>query len=69
MSYDDSEAWDFNFYHGLQNNDAKIEVSTHYAWAVHDGDIAAVNPVPEPGTVFLLLAGIISLSSLCRFWN
>lgn len=53
-------AWNFNFRGGLQATPTKYQ--TYFAWAVADGDVAAV---PEPGSVvlfsvggaFLLLAG------------
>lgn len=36
-------AWSFNFFNGVQDADSKD--SNYYAWAVRDGDVAAV---PEP---------------------
>jgi hypothetical protein len=53
--------WDFSFLSGGQGI-----ATTGYAmgaWAVHDGDVAAI---PEPSTYAMLLAGLAALGALAR---
>lgn len=49
-------AWFFSFYDGYQGNYVKSS-SALYAWAVHDGDVAAA-AIPEPAISALFLAGL-----------
>jgi hypothetical protein len=56
-----SRAWDFIPLDGSQDRDPKTE--TYYAWAVSDGDIAAV---PEAQTYAMLLAGLALLGFVSR---
>ena len=55
------EAWGFTTQWGSQDFlDANfVNADVGRAWAVHDGDIAAV---PEPGTWLLMLAGLTALA-------
>lgn len=54
---DPDRAWDFNFYEGVLNNIAVDHPL--FAWATHQGDIAA--PVPEPATYAMMLLGVGAL--------
>jgi len=47
--------WYFTFGAGAVNADFNPD-PIHYAWAVRTGDVASTS-VPEPGTIWLLLAG------------
>lgn len=42
-----------------------VESFPGWAWAVHDGDIAATPPVPEPETYGLMLAGLGVMALVC----
>lgn len=55
--------WFFSFYDGYQGNYVKSS-SVLYAWAVHDGDVAA--PIPEPETYAMMLAGLGLLGVVAR---
>ena len=58
---DTSNAWVMNFAYGAQGHGSK---STHwYAWAVRDGDVAAV---PIPAAAWLFGSGLIGLMGLAR---
>lgn len=37
-----------------------------FAWAVHDGDVGSVTPVPEPSTYALMLVGLAGVWSATR---
>ena len=54
-------AWSFYTVDGLQEIGAKVNL--YSAWAVHDGDIAAV---PEPETYALFLAGLAVMGGALR---
>ena len=53
--------WSFNMSNGNQTGNAKT--NTHYAWAVHDGDVSAV---PVPAAVWLFGSGLLGLIGLAR---
>lgn len=57
-----SYAWFFYTYDGVQTSNSKI-IGTYFAWAVRDGDVAAV---PEPGTYAMLLAGLGLVGMMAR---
>ncbi len=59
-------AWYFSTRTGVQNRNNKDY--EFYAWAVRSGDVAAV-AVPEPGTLFLLAAGLLGVASVKRRHN
>jgi len=52
-------AWYFGAWNGRQGDDLKrYEL---YTWAVRDGDVAAANAVPEPGSTLLAGAALAAL--------
>lgn len=51
--YPETMAWEFETIHG--NQKPELKSTSLYAWAVRDGDVAAV---PEPETLALVLAGL-----------
>ncbi|MBT9540386.1 DUF1566 domain-containing protein [Thiobacillus sp.] len=53
--YNASQAWNFYMTNGYQYADNKFEPNSRYAWAVRDGDVAAI---PEPETYVMFLAGL-----------
>ena len=53
----------FNFFDGTQPQAGPL--NTYHAWAVRDGDVPPAT-IPEPGTFFLLCAGLIGLAGLGR---
>lgn len=57
LTPDPMRAWDLNFYEGALNHVA-IDHPL-FAWATHQGDIAA--PVPEPTTYAMMLIGVGAL--------
>lgn len=57
------DAWLFGAGSGIQSYWNK-PTNVFWAWAVHDGDVAA--SVPEPGTLLLLAAGLAGLSGARR---
>jgi len=59
-SYD---AWNFNFNNGDQGTIYKG--SSLFAWAVRSGDVGG-NPVPAPGTLALLGAGLLGWAGVKR---
>ena len=56
-----SSAWVFNGFDGYQSDNNKN--NAYFAWAVRDGDVAAV---PEPETYAMMLAGLITLGMAVR---
>lgn len=56
-----SFAWHFDFFGGGQFNSNKNV--TNYAWAVRDGDVAAV---PLPAAVWLFGTALLGLLGMCR---
>lgn len=62
-SYDAAagEAWDFDFYGGAQGSN--LRGARFYAWALTDGDVAAV---PEGDTWAMMLAGLGLIGVLAR---
>lgn len=59
-----TRAWDFNFGNGLQYGSYKSV--SHYAWAVHTGDVGA-SVVPVPAAAWMFGLGLIGLVGLkCR---
>ncbi|HFE38188.1 MAG TPA: DUF1566 domain-containing protein [Gammaproteobacteria bacterium] len=58
---DTSQAWLFITNDGRQNITNKD--NELYAWAVRSGDVA-ISSVPEPGTMFLLAAGMIGIAGV-----
>lgn len=58
------QAWSFYMNDGFQYTEHKVD--SHYAWAVHDGDVAAV---PEPETYAMMLAGLLFIGLAKRHNN
>lgn len=58
----DDARFDFNFRIGWQ--DGRPVTYASYAWAVHDGDIAAASAVPLPSAFYMLGSGLITLFGL-----
>jgi len=56
---DPDAAWYFGMWNGRQGDDAK-RYELH-VWAVRDGDVAAANAVPEPGSALLAGAALAAL--------
>ncbi len=66
-SYDDYDAWYFNFYNGDQGYLYSNPTNKLYAWAVHSGDVgAAVATVPVPAAVWLFGSGLMGLIGIAR---
>lgn len=62
VEYDNFFAWSFNSQHGIQTlYDGKP--NEFYAWAVHEGDIAAV---PLPSALLLFSSALIALPRLAK---
>ena len=59
---DPTRAWFFNFNWGNTSTDDKA--LNRLAWAVHDGDVAAV--VPVPAAVWLFGSGLLGLIGVAR---
>lgn len=57
-------AWVFDFATGRQLASMKTLgfPDAYHVWAVHDGDVGAAMPVPEPATWATLLAGLLLLT-------
>lgn len=54
-------AWAFYHYNGFHN--ASNKLNTYYAWAVHDGDVAAV---PLPASAWLFGSALLGLAGFKR---
>lgn len=55
-----SNAWDFGFYSGAQNNyDKSFSSYGFYAWAVSPGDVGAAVPVPAAAWMFGSALGVL----------
>lgn len=61
---DTAFAWDFVFAAGNQGHASKS--FSLNAWAVHSGDVGAATAVPEPGTLGLMVAGLLGLLVVAR---
>jgi hypothetical protein len=59
-----NDAWIFDLSSGSQ--DASNKTETRYAWAVRDGDVAAI---PEPETYGMFLAGLGLVGFMARRWK
>ena len=60
-----STAWRFSFSEGRQSRATKVGALG--AWAVRDGDILAASvPVPEPGTLALVVAAMLGAAATRR---
>jgi len=63
---DTTAAWDFDAGAGSQFAHPKT-VYSYYAWAVRDGDVAAItSPVPVPAAAWLFGSGLIGLVGVAR---
>lgn len=60
----DWEAWRFSFAAGRQ--DIMRKDSQLHVWAVHDGDVGLLAPVPEPETYSMMLAGLGAMVLVAR---
>ncbi|MDQ1363895.1 MAG: hypothetical protein QG652_1757 [Pseudomonadota bacterium] len=58
-------AWYFNTSYGRQQADSKGSYA-YYAWAVRDGDVAAVTAVPVPAAAWLFGSGLLGLIGVAR---
>lgn len=62
--YDTSQAWIFAMSTGLQGAGYKEhENNRFFAWAVRDGDVAAI---PEPETYSILMTGLLVIGAVVR---
>jgi hypothetical protein len=66
FGYKDTAIWSFNFSQGSQWGTYKTGVTT--VWVVHDGDVGAASPVPEPDAIILAITGLaLAGASVRRF--
>ena len=63
VELDSDGAWRFGFGSGSQYDVAKV--GNFFAWAVRSGDVGG-NPVPAPGTLALLGAGLLGWAGVKR---
>ncbi len=64
VSLDPDFAWAYSIDSGDQSFGQKTNTTSLWAWAVHDGDVSGV--VPVPAAVWLFGSGLIGLAGIAR---